>query len=93
MFDYDGPFSAADQIGRAEINFLKTRTNELADFWVPLEGRRAKAEGASVHLKVFLTNTLDDDKPKILEWMDKAMGEKVCGRRGVFLRGPRDLGF
>jgi hypothetical protein len=31
VFDYNGPFSAAERLGHAKVNFLKQGPSELAD--------------------------------------------------------------
>jgi hypothetical protein len=31
VFDYTGPFSAAERLGHAKVNFLKQGPSELAD--------------------------------------------------------------
>lgn len=78
VFDYDGPFSDAESLGHAEINFLKQGPNDLADFWVPLSGKSARTHGSRLHLRVFLTNTKRGDAlPKYLEQVQKEVGTKV----------------
>ncbi|KAG0631154.1 hypothetical protein M758_1G231500 [Ceratodon purpureus] len=81
VFDYDGPFSDAESLGHAEINFLKQGPNDLADFWVPLSGKTARTHGSRLHLRVFLTNTKQTDAlPKYLEQVQKEVGTKVVKR-------------
>ena len=41
VFDFDGPFDQATSLGHAEIIFLKHTSPELADMWIPLEGKLA----------------------------------------------------
>lgn len=78
VFDYDGPFSEAESLGYAEINFLKQSAGKLADFWLPLEGNSARANGAKLHLRVFLSNTRDTDAlPEYLERVEREVGLKV----------------
>ena len=78
VFDYDGPFSDAESLGHAEINFLRQGPNDLADFWVPLSGKSARTHGSRLHLRVFLTNTKQTDTlPKYLEQVQKEVGTKV----------------
>ncbi|CAI7808242.1 unnamed protein product [Closterium sp. NIES-53] len=48
VFNYDGPFSEPSLLGRAEINFLRQSAQDLADLWVPLEGRRVKVQAARI---------------------------------------------
>lgn len=81
VFDYDGPFSEAESLGYAEINFLKQSAGKLADFWLPLEGNSARANGAKLHLRVFLSNTRDTDAlPEYLERVEREVGLKVRKR-------------
>lgn len=78
MFDYDGPFSDAESLGHAEINFLKQSPNNLSDFWVSLSGKNARTHGSKLHLRVFLTNTKESDAlPEYLERVEKEVGTKV----------------
>ncbi|KAG0591890.1 hypothetical protein KC19_1G209800 [Ceratodon purpureus] len=81
VFDFDGPFSEAESLGRAEINFLKQSPGQLADFWVPLDGKSARANGSKLHLRVFLTHTRDTDAlPEYLERVEREAGLKVRKR-------------
>jgi hypothetical protein len=54
--DYEGPFSDAQTIGIAEVDFLKYTTEGLNDLWVYLEGEKVRGMGARLHLKVALNN-------------------------------------
>lgn len=54
--DYEGPFSDAQTIGIAEVDFLKYTTEGLNDLWVYLEGEKVRGTGARLHLKVALNN-------------------------------------
>ncbi|GJP42598.1 hypothetical protein CLOM_g2144 [Closterium sp. NIES-68] len=77
IFNYDGPFSEPSLLGRAEINFLRQSVQDLADLWVPLEGRRAKVQAARIHVRVLLTNTSDAaGPPLVLEKISKEVGAK-----------------
>lgn len=79
VFDYDGPFSEAESLGHAEINFLKRSPGDLSDYWIPLSGKAAQANGSKLHLRVFLTNTRDGDAlPEYLERVEREVGTKVC---------------
>lgn len=56
VFDFDGPFDQDVSLGHAEINFLKHTSTELADMWVPLEGKLAQSSQSKLHLRIFLDN-------------------------------------
>jgi len=56
VFDFEGPFDHATSLGHAEINFVKHTSSELADIWVPLEGKLAQSSQSKLHLRVFLDN-------------------------------------
>jgi len=43
VFDFDGPFDQATSLGHAEIMFLKHTSTELADMWIPLEGKLSQS--------------------------------------------------
>jgi hypothetical protein len=78
VFDFDGPFSEAESLGHAEINFLKQSPGQLADFWLPLNGKTARVNGSKLHLRVFLTHTRDADAlPEYLERVGREAGLKV----------------
>ncbi|CAI5934273.1 unnamed protein product, partial [Closterium sp. NIES-65] len=77
VFNYDGPFSEPSLLGRAEINFLRQSAQDLADLWVPLEGRRAKVQAARIRVRVLLTNTSEDVAPLVLQKISKEVGSKV----------------
>ena len=78
VFDFDGPFSEAESLGHAEINFLKQSPGHLADFWLPLDGKSARANGSKLHLRVFLTHSRDTDAvPEYLERVEREAGLKV----------------
>ncbi|KAJ6830649.1 C2 and GRAM domain-containing protein [Iris pallida] len=57
VYDFDGPFDEAVSLGHAEVNFLKSNTSELADIWIPLQGKLAQACQSKLRLRVFLNNT------------------------------------
>ncbi|CAI5506180.1 unnamed protein product [Closterium sp. Naga37s-1] len=84
VFNYDGPFSEPSLLGRAEINFLRQSAQDLADLWVPLEGRRAKVQAARIHVRVLLTNTSEAAAPLVLQKISKEVGSKG-GVMGVFI--------
>lgn len=78
VFNYDSPFSKAESLGHGEINFLKQSPGQLADFWLPLSGKGAQANGSELHLRVYLTNTRDGDAmPEYLEHVEREVGLKV----------------
>ena len=78
VFHYEGPFSKAEFLGHAEINFLKQTPSQLADFRLPLIGKSTQAHGSELHLGVSLTNTRHGDAlPKYLEHVEREVGLKV----------------
>lgn len=78
VFDYDGPFSEPEILGHAEINFLRKSIGDLSDFWIPLDGKTARANGSKLHLRVFLSNTGDCNAlPNYLERVEREVGLKV----------------
>lgn len=78
VFDFDGPFDQAVSLGHAEINLLKHSSTELADMWVPLEGKLAQASQSMLHLRIFLDNNNGVDTIKeYLNKMEKEVGKKV----------------
>lgn len=78
VFHYDGPFSEAESLGRADINFLKRTPGQLEDFWLPLNGKDAQPDGSELHLHVYLTNTRAGDAlPEYLERVEREVGLKV----------------
>jgi len=79
VYDFDGPFDDAESLGHAEINFLKTNITDLADVWVPLEGKLSLACQSKLHLRIFLDNTRGGNVAKeYLSKMEKEVGKKVC---------------
>lgn len=78
VFDFDGPFDQAVSLGHAEINLLKHSSTELADMWVPLEGKLAQACQSMLHLRIFLDNNNGVDTIKeYLNKMEKEVGKKL----------------
>ncbi len=78
VFDYDGPFSEAESLGHAEVNFLKQGPGELADFWISLSGKSALAHGSRLHIRVNLFNTQETDGlPGYIERVEREVGAKV----------------
>ncbi|PIA51689.1 hypothetical protein AQUCO_01100510v1 [Aquilegia coerulea] len=78
VFDFDGPFDQAASLGHAEINFLKHTSTELADIWVPLEGKLAQASQSKLHLRIFLDNNNGIETIKeYLTKMEKEAGTKL----------------
>lgn len=81
VFDFDGPFDQATSLGHAEINFLKYKSTELADIWVPLEGKLAQSSQSKLHLRIFLDNT--DGVETIRQYLSmkgKEVGKKLHPR-------------
>ena len=82
VYDFDGPFDQAASLGHVEINFLKHSSTELADMWVPLEGKLAKSSQSKLHLRIFLDNTNGVETIReYLTKMEKEVGKKVNFRR------------
>ncbi|XAR73394.1 hypothetical protein NMG60_11007347 [Bertholletia excelsa] len=81
VFDFDGPFDEATSLGHAEINFLKTNISDLADVWVPLQGKLAQACQSKLHLRIFLDNTRGSNVVQdYLTKMEKEVGKKIRQR-------------
>ncbi|OVA19744.1 C2 calcium-dependent membrane targeting [Macleaya cordata] len=78
VFDFDGPFYEATSLGHAEINFLKSNLSDLADVWIPLQGKLAQACQSKLHLRIFLNNTRGSNVVKeYLTKMEKEVGKKI----------------
>ncbi|CAN4085978.1 unnamed protein product [Withania somnifera] len=78
VFDFDGPFDQASSLGHAEINFLKHTSAELADIWVPLEGKIALSLQSKLHLRIFLDNNNGVETIReYLTKMEKEVGKKL----------------
>ncbi|KAI3838630.1 hypothetical protein MKX03_030396 [Papaver bracteatum] len=78
VFDFDGPFYEATSLGHAEINFLKSNVSDLADVWIPLQGKLAQTCQSKLHLRVFLNNTRGSSVVKeYLTKMEKEVGKKI----------------
>ncbi|MCL7043837.1 hypothetical protein MKW94_011482 [Papaver nudicaule] len=78
VFDFDGPFYEATSLGHAEINFLKSNVSDLADVWIPLQGKLAQTCQSKLHLRVFLDNTRGNSVVKeYLTKMEKEVGKKI----------------
>ncbi|XP_039053684.1 C2 and GRAM domain-containing protein At1g03370-like [Hibiscus syriacus] len=78
VFDFDGPFDDATSLGQAEVNFLKTNIADLADVWIPLQGKLAMACQSKLHLRIFLNNTKGGYVVKeYLSKMEKEVGKKI----------------
>lgn len=81
VFDFDGPFDEATSLGHAEINFLKANISELADIWIPLQGKLAQAWQSKLHLRIFLDNTHGGNAvQEYLAKMEKEVGKKISKR-------------
>ncbi|XP_058189873.1 C2 and GRAM domain-containing protein At5g50170 isoform X4 [Rhododendron vialii] len=89
VYDFDGPFDQAASLGHAEINFLKHTSTELADIWVPLEGKRAQSSQSKLHLRIFLDN--DNGVETIKDYLTKM--EKEVGKKGRLFLSARIVGF
>ncbi|XP_058112788.1 C2 and GRAM domain-containing protein At1g03370 [Magnolia sinica] len=78
VFDFDGPFDEATSLGHTEINFVKSNLSELADIWIPLQGKLAQACQSKLHLRIFLNNTRGTDIVKeYITKMEKEVGKKI----------------
>ncbi|KAL6493494.1 hypothetical protein OROGR_032273 [Orobanche gracilis] len=78
VFDFDGPFDQASSLGHAEINFLKHTTSELADMWVPLDGKLAQFSQSKLHLRIFLDNNNGVETIRdYLANLEKEVGKKL----------------
>lgn len=78
VYDFDGPFELAASLGYVEINFLKHSPTELADMWIPLEGKLARSSQSKLHLRIFLDNNKGGDTVReYLTKMEKEVGTKV----------------
>lgn len=78
VYDFDGPFDEAMSLGHAEINFVKTNITDLADVWIPLQGKLAQACQSRLHLRIFLDNTKGTHVVKeYLTKMEKEVGKKI----------------
>ncbi|CAN6682982.1 unnamed protein product [Malus baccata var. baccata] len=81
VYDFDGPFDEATSLGHAEINFVKTNISDLADLWVPLQGKLAQACQSKLHLRIFLNNTRGGNVANhFLTKMEKEVGKKITVR-------------
>jgi len=80
VYDFDGPFDEAMSLGHTEINFVKSNLSDLADVWVPLQGKLAQACQSKLHIRIFLNNTRGSNVVKeYLSKMEKEVGKKVNG--------------
>ncbi|XP_062088055.1 C2 and GRAM domain-containing protein At1g03370 [Humulus lupulus] len=78
VYDFDGPFDDATSLGHAEINFVKSNISDLADLWVPLQGKLAQPCQSKLHLRIFLDNTRGGNVVKdYLSKMEKEVGKKI----------------
>lgn len=78
VFDFDGPFDQATSLGHAEINFVKHTSTELADMWIPLEGKLAQSSQLKLHLRMFVDNNKGVEMIReYLKKMEKEVGKKV----------------
>ncbi|XP_010942889.1 C2 and GRAM domain-containing protein At1g03370 [Elaeis guineensis] len=78
VYDFDGPFDEATSLGHAEINFVKSNLSELADVWIPLQGKLAQACQSKLHLRIFLNNTRGTEVvTEYLRKMEKEVGKKI----------------
>ncbi|KAL1533004.1 C2 and GRAM domain-containing protein [Salvia divinorum] len=81
VYIFEGQFDQSYSLGHAEINFLKHTAAELADIWVPLDGKLTQSARSKLHLRIFLDNnngveTLRD----YLASLEKEVGKKLSLR-------------
>ncbi|KVH98916.1 C2 calcium-dependent membrane targeting [Cynara cardunculus var. scolymus] len=89
VFDFDGPFGQPTSLGHSEIRFLRHTAAELADMWVPLDGKLAQSFQSKLHLRIFLDNT--NGVETIKEYLTKV--EKEAGKKGRLFVSSRIVGF
>ncbi|CAN8267052.1 unnamed protein product [Cochlearia groenlandica] len=78
VYDFDGPFDEAVSLGHAEINFVRSNISDLADVWIPLQGKLAQACQSKLHLRIFLDHTGGGDVMRdYLTKMEKEVGKKI----------------
>ncbi|KFK31345.1 hypothetical protein AALP_AA6G100200 [Arabis alpina] len=78
VYDFDGPFDEAVSLGHAEINFVRSNISDLADVWIPLQGKLAQACQSKLHLRIFLDHTGGGDVVRdYLNKMEKEVGKKI----------------
>ncbi|KAM7263253.1 hypothetical protein ACFE04_000936 [Oxalis oulophora] len=78
VYDFDGPFDEAASLGHAEVNFVKSNLADLADVWIPLQGKLAQACQSKLRLRIFLNNTKGSSVVKeYLNKMEKEVGKKL----------------
>ena len=78
VYDFDGPFDEAVSLGHAEVNFVKSNLSNLADVWIPLQGKLAQACQSKLHLRIFLNNTRGNEVvTEYLRKMEKEVGKKA----------------
>ncbi|XP_071703726.1 C2 and GRAM domain-containing protein At5g50170 [Rutidosis leptorrhynchoides] len=89
VFSFDGPFGQAASLGHSEIRFLRHTSEELADMWVPLDGKLAQTSQAKLHLRIFLDNnngveTIKDYLTKVEKEAGKKLNAKSPHRNSTF---------
>ncbi|ONK82007.1 uncharacterized protein A4U43_C01F35170 [Asparagus officinalis] len=84
VYDFDGPFDEAIPLGYSEVNFVKSNLSDLANVWVPLQGKCIQASKCELHLRIFLDNTRGNEV--VIEYLTK-MGREV-GKK-INLRSPQ----
>ncbi|KAH9626909.1 hypothetical protein KSS87_014970 [Heliosperma pusillum] len=78
VFDFDGPFDQALSLGHAEVNFVKHAATELADMWIPLQGKLAVSSQSKLHVRIFVENKKGVETIKdYLTKMEKEVGKKL----------------
>ncbi|KAF3436933.1 hypothetical protein FNV43_RR19686 [Rhamnella rubrinervis] len=77
VYDFDGPFELAASLGYVEINFLKHSSTELADMWIPLEGKLAQSSQSKLHLRIFWIITKEGIQLGVFDQDGKEVGKKL----------------
>ncbi|XP_047310509.1 C2 and GRAM domain-containing protein At1g03370-like [Impatiens glandulifera] len=82
VYDFDGPFSEAASLGHSKINFVTNNISDLADVWLPLQGKLAQTCQSKIHLRIFLDNTRGNNVvvSEYLTKMEKEVGTKLKPR-------------
>lgn len=78
VYDFDWSFDEATPLGYSEVNFVKSNLSDLANVWIPLQGKSAQACKSKLHLRLFLDNTKGNEVViEYLTKMGKEVGKKV----------------
>ncbi|KAF3793657.1 C2 and GRAM domain-containing protein [Nymphaea thermarum] len=89
VFDFAGPCEQALSLGHAEINLLKRTPSDLADLWIPLQGKLARISQSKLHLRIFLETTKAAQSTR--KYLRKV--ENELGRKGRVFVSARVIGL